>query len=103
MPPPEESRLGLPSSFKFKMSGRNLGEIVAKGIINTFVIALSVTVFLVFVLGSYDYFKNVESNKCEMTWMFEYPEYIVSIFNKLLISTSSGELVVTSIFIILVM
>ena len=35
-------------------------------------------VLIVLGLGLLDMLKNFEENGCEMTYMFEYPEYIVS-------------------------
>lgn len=67
----------MPPSWK-NGDGRSYSDILAKGILNSFVLALSATLTLLFLIGSYDYFRNVEDNKCEMTYMFEYPEFIVS-------------------------
>ncbi|KAG8230005.1 hypothetical protein J437_LFUL008446 [Ladona fulva] len=43
--------------------------------VNLFVI-LSAVLFLGFLLGTVDYLVNHEENKCEMTYMFEYPQYV---------------------------
>lgn len=32
-----------------------------------------------FVFGIYNFVYKLEENKCEMTYMFEYPQYIVSL------------------------
>ena len=37
-------------------------------------------VFLLFLSGLYELIENLEPNKCEMTYMYEMPEYIVSVF-----------------------
>jgi hypothetical protein len=50
---------------------------VKKRILNTFVFIFCPIVFTIFLLGSFDFFRNVEENKCEMTWMFEYPQFVV--------------------------
>lgn len=41
--------------------------------------AVLFSVFVVFlvVVGILDIIMNVEENKCEMTWMFEQPQYVV--------------------------
>jgi hypothetical protein len=59
----------------------SMTELMAKAVVNSFVLTLSFALFLVFLIGSYDYVRNVEDNKCEMTFMFEYPEFIVSNLN----------------------
>jgi len=41
-------------------------------------IAISGVVFAFFVLGIHNYLTAHEENSCEMTYMFEYPQYVVS-------------------------
>lgn len=36
------------------------------------------TIFLVFLASIYEYVENNGANGCEMTYMYEMPEYIVS-------------------------
>lgn len=38
-----------------------------------------------FCVGVYDFLKNVEPNGCEMTYMFEYPQYLVSFNDALML------------------
>ena len=35
--------------------------------------------FLWFIFGLHGYFSDFEENKCQMTYMYEYPQYLVSI------------------------
>lgn len=35
-------------------------------------------IFFVFLASIYEFIENNEANRCEMTYMFERPEYIVS-------------------------
>lgn len=44
-------------------------------VINLFVI-ISGVLFLGFLMGTVDYLVNHEENRCEMTYMFEYPQYV---------------------------
>jgi len=43
-----------------------------------FVIILSFIFTLFYLLGLHNFLKKVEDNACEMTYMFEYPQYVVS-------------------------
>lgn len=43
-------------------------------------IAISGVVFAFFVLGIHNYLTAHEENSCEMTYMFEYPQYVVSFY-----------------------
>ena len=36
----------------------------------------------IFIFGVYDYTNNFESNNCVMTYMYQRPEYLVSIVHK---------------------
>ena len=47
-------------------------------------IALSVSVFIISIVayGIHDLLTNFEDNGCEMTYMFEYPEYQVKTYLK---------------------
>ncbi|XP_046402288.1 GPI inositol-deacylase [Ischnura elegans] len=45
------------------------------GAVNVFVITSGIF-FLGFLLGGIDYTMNHEENRCEMTYMFEYPQYV---------------------------
>ncbi|KAG1705468.1 GPI inositol-deacylase [Nymphon striatum] len=38
--------------------------------------AIAILIFLFFLRGCYDFLTNYEVNKCQMTYMFEYPDYI---------------------------
>jgi len=67
-------------------------KLAKKRVLNSFVYLFCPIVFAIFVLGSYDYFRNVESNKCEMTYMFEYPQYVVSGAFTLLLSVTATVL-----------
>lgn len=51
-------------------------DILQNAVVNLFTLTCSVLVFGVFLIGSYDYFRNVEENKCEMTWMYHSPFYV---------------------------
>ncbi|CAL8140371.1 unnamed protein product [Orchesella dallaii] len=50
-------------------------DLLTKIIINFLCISVSLLISIFFLFGSYDYFKNFEENKCEMTYMFRYPFY----------------------------
>ena len=41
-------------------------------------IYISIFLFLCFGYGIYDYFTGFEENGCEMTYMYEYPQFVVS-------------------------
>lgn len=43
--------------------------------------AFSGFVFFTFILGLHNFLTNNEENGCEMTYMFEYPQYVVSFSN----------------------
>lgn len=42
-------------------------------------LAVSFVVFLIYLLGAVHHLTNHEENTCEMTYMFEYPQYVVSV------------------------
>jgi hypothetical protein len=65
-------------SVTFEMQRPDLATLLTRGVVSSFVIALSLTLTALFAIGSYDFFRNVESNKCQMTWMFNYPVFTVS-------------------------
>lgn len=44
------------------------------------VLSASMLVFLLYVIGAARYLVNNEENTCDMTYMFEYPQYVVSKF-----------------------
>jgi hypothetical protein len=48
--------------------------------INPFAV-FSGIVFVVFILGLHNFFTDYEENGCDMTYMFEYPQYVVSFDN----------------------
>lgn len=48
---------------------------VAKTLTKSFLLSL---VFIIFLAGIYEFVENNERNGCEMTYMFEQMEYIVS-------------------------
>lgn len=48
--------------------------------INPFVV-FSGMVFVIFILGLHNFLTDNEENGCEMTYMFEYPQYVVSFDN----------------------
>ena len=41
-------------------------------------VAVSGVIFVFFILGIHNYLTAHEENSCEMTYMFEYPQYVVS-------------------------
>jgi hypothetical protein len=54
-------------AFAGKMAGRKA-------------LAFSVIVVFLLVVGILNVILQYEENKCEMTWMFEQPQYLVNIF-----------------------
>lgn len=44
-------------------------------------VILSSIVFVVFMLGLHNFLISNEENGCEMTYMFEYPQFVVSFAN----------------------
>jgi hypothetical protein len=44
-------------------------------------VILSSIVFVIFMLGLHNFLISNEENGCEMTYMFEYPQYVVSFGN----------------------
>jgi len=52
---------------------------VKKKILNFMVFLFAPLCLFIFLLGSYDFFHNIEENKCQMTYMWEYPQYVVSL------------------------
>lgn len=42
------------------------------------------TLFVMFSYGIYDYMTGFEENACDMTFMYEYPQFLVSAFNNML-------------------
>lgn len=46
------------------------------------VVTLFLFLLLLYILGGVRYITDFEENTCEMTYMFEYPQYVVCIFNQ---------------------
>jgi glycosylphosphatidylinositol deacylase len=44
-------------------------------------VVFSGIVFVIFMLGLHNFLTNNEENGCEMTYMFEYPQFVVSFGN----------------------
>lgn len=68
-----KSPFTLPS---FQYHTTSVVDTVSTAVVNIFTLACGVTIFGCFLLGSYDFFRNVENNKCEMTWMYNRPYYV---------------------------
>lgn len=82
-PPQSRSRSHSPSQRRSEGERRPTEQIfkpstttITNALVNLFTLIISVGVFTAFLVGSYDYFKNVEENKCEMTYMYKYPFYL---------------------------
>jgi hypothetical protein len=59
-------------------------------VVGAFVI-FSGIVFVIFMLGLHNFLTNNEENGCEMTYMFEYPQFVASFGNLYnLISTADS-------------
>ncbi|XP_011310677.1 GPI inositol-deacylase [Fopius arisanus] len=44
--------------------------------VHPFVFILSVFIFIVYILGGLHYLSSLEENTCDLTYMFEYPQYV---------------------------
>lgn len=44
------------------------------------ILSISVSIFLLYIIGAARYLTDHEENTCEMTYMFEYPQYVVCSF-----------------------
>lgn len=45
-------------------------------------LSVSLSFFVLYIVGASRYLTNHDENTCDMTYMFEYPQYVVSIITK---------------------
>ena len=60
-----------------ELSMQNLPDKVSKAFLNVVAVAAAAGVALIFLFGFYDFFQHRE-NKCTMTWMYEFPHFVVT-------------------------
>lgn len=54
-------------------------------------LAFAIMVCLAYFLGVVSFLINLEENKCDMTYMYEYPHYTVSLVHHQILSFLTGE------------
>lgn len=57
-------------------------QLLKMPIVYGLILSASLSIFLLYIIGASHYLTDHDENTCDMTYMFEYPQYVVRILHK---------------------